>query len=767
MSSTSKCIVKITNDGLEEILDESVSLNLDLIEESTNPVPDEVLPVVLNLAELPDEDSLDNNLVNKVSISDVPSEELNKPASNKDKRTEAADKGRPVVLNKVSQQPNKKNGARETNNKKLAFNSKGFQPSKKQNGARESKKAKLCFNGAGNVQEKFPSTGFWNQKKLKGAKTGERSYSTRETEGRIRSHVLREEKRETMAESFSRNYNSYNSGPDNRKPETMAESFSRNYNSYSGPDNRKPETMAEAFARKNYPNSAVDKRKPETMAEAFAKKNYHNSAVDKRKPETMAEAFARKNNPSNPATHSGKPSRGRDIDEGRRESDIPRRRSPYGHDRASHSYRDHVSRERNTVASERRPFTSERNEVYRETRGRSPFGRDRSPLHRETFGGSSFVNERSQFHRENREMNPFGSERSQLHIETGRGNSSTSDRPQLYRETLGINPFTSQGNPFTNQGSQLYPGTFGQSSFAGVNPFTSGGNQWHHGNQERNSFSSGTMHGENQGRNPFPSGTMHGQNQGRNPFTSGIMHGGTQGRNPFNNEISTFSSNTNQFHGDSIPFNDDRDSEEESEKSEDFAGPVEQKCSKFMKIYDDPERKTLIVPRAYPKIRFSKFEITILKALILTHMSTVNVKSNAKLEIEGTVSHKGALLVTCRDQHTKQWLDKLVPQLKRQNGENMRVALLKELLWPGIRVTMFLPGKFRRSPHGYLVQLAQDNPGLVTKHWCIRGKNKKKNTILLKINEADVMVLRKYNMRPKIGTCEIVFELATSKRRIY
>ncbi|XP_072378183.1 uncharacterized protein [Diabrotica undecimpunctata] len=833
MSSTSNCEVKSTNDGPEDILDESLSLNFNIIEESTYPADDEVLPAVLNLAELPDDDSsldgsLDSN-INELLMSYVPSEESKISAKDKDQGTETApcklitenrnpDKGKTLVLNSPKSQKNNK----------------GSQPLKKVNGARETNKTKFSVNGAGNAQQRSRSTRFSNPKDT--AKRGGRSKITRKAEGHSRPYLSGKEKRETMAEAFAR----------------------KNKSSNLGTDNRKPATMAEAFARKNYSNSAVDNRKPETMAESFSRKHSSsNSAIDNRKPETMAEAYARKFNLSNPETDSRKPSaRGRDIDRGERESSIPRRRSPYELDRTSKSSREHISRDRNTFVSERRPLTrerdeisratrgrspfarerrpltserdeinratrgrspfarerrpltSERDEINRATRGRSPFARERSPVHREirerspfrsqryeidsnTRGRSPFSNERSQiqeqsrrrspllseryelhrgtfgnemsqFHQENRERNPFASERSLLHRETGRGNSSTSERTQLHSETIGIDPFTSERNAFTNQGSQLYPGTFGQNSFASVNPFTNEGNQLRYGNQAMNPFTSLIMHGVTQGRNPFTSGIIHGGNQGRNPFINerNQLHSNI-------NEVSPFSSDKNQLHREPSSFNNDRDCEEESESSQDLDDPYERQMSDFKKLYENTERTSLIVPKAYPKQRFSKFEITILKAMILTHMSSMNVKSNSRLALESTMSHKGACLVTCKDQYTKAWLDNLVPQLKRKNGDGMRVGVLKELLWPGIRATMFLPGRFRKTPHTYLKQLARENPDIVTRHWAIRGRNKKLNTILLKINEADVVCLKKFNMQPKISGQPIRFELATSKKKIY
>ncbi|CAG9828920.1 unnamed protein product [Diabrotica balteata] len=86
------------------------------------------------------------------------------------------------------------------------------------------------------------------------------------------------------------------------------------------------------------------------------------------------------------------------------ESDMHNGESPLGYDRASNSYGQIPSYEMNT-------FEGEKNQVQRETRGRSSFDSGRNDIYPEAYRRSSSASERSSFGRKIRERTPPTSER--------------------------------------------------------------------------------------------------------------------------------------------------------------------------------------------------------------------------------------------------------------------------------------------------------------------------------------------------------------------
>ncbi|XP_050499536.1 uncharacterized protein LOC114329639 isoform X4 [Diabrotica virgifera virgifera] len=259
---------------------------------------------------------------------------------------------------------------------------------------------------------------------------------------------------------------------------------------FSQSDGQSTTCIRDPFKRTNFANSAILRKDPviREWSEIYGKASRTYDDKDRnrkaryeedrngrycsgtKQPETMAESFSRK------------------------ESNMYRRTSPLGYDRASNSYGQIPSREMNTFGGERSqvhrdtrgrsPFTSERSQQHRADRRRSPEGIGRNDIRRETHGRSPPTSERSRFGHETRGRSPPTSQRNRFGHETRGRSPPTSERSRFGHETRGRSPPTSERSRFGHETRGRSPPTSERSRFGhetrGRSPPTSQRNRFGH-----------------------------------------------------------------------------------------------------------------------------------------------------------------------------------------------------------------------------------------------------------------------------------------------
>ncbi|CAH1259537.1 unnamed protein product [Diabrotica balteata] len=181
---------------------------------------------------------------------------------------------------------------------------------------------------------------------------------------------------------------------------------------------------------------------------------------------------------------------------------------------------------------------------------------------------------------------------------------------------------------------------------------------------------------------------------------------------------------------------------------------------------DDIEMKTVVVPVGYPKERLRKFDVIVLKALLNTHIGFMEEKGITGLAIQRLMDRKGAAIVVCRNRYSKEWLDSLIPQLKRRDGRDLRIADLKETVGGGggeIQAILWVPKHYINDKEYLTKTLAKENPGLETGHWVIKSRKNKKTGVQIYINQDDVSCLKKLNMEPLFERKRVKVEIAFPK----
>ncbi|XP_028148765.2 uncharacterized protein LOC114342175 [Diabrotica virgifera virgifera] len=364
------------------------------------------------------------------------------------------------------------------------------------------------------------------------------------------------------------------------------------------------------------------------------------------------------------------------------------------------------------------------------------------------------------------EINPFANKNSQCSEDTSRNNSVVRERSQLidYGE-IKLRFIPSEINPFQCIMDQLHYGSQGRS------PLTSGKRQLHGETKERRPF----ITEKNQLRPEFHEDNRLGSKKSRfSSETERSSFGESQRRGPFSTEKNQYSpkfdedkrlgSNGSRFlseTGKSTFSSDKIEFRQELNVFKSVMNRPEMRCDE-----EDTDRTTLIVPEGYPRKKFTRLEVTVLKALLQNHVAHITQEGAVGLTLVRTKIQNGTCLVLCKDRYTKQWLDNLVPQLKRYNGEPMRTWTVEGNLKESrttinkgnlVRAKIWFPRSCMMPAAVVLLQIAALNPGIETNHWNILNKTPK--YIRLAITQKDVVCLKKYNMQVRAAEGLLKIEL--------
>ncbi|XP_054288331.1 uncharacterized protein LOC129003989 [Macrosteles quadrilineatus] len=155
--------------------------------------------------------------------------------------------------------------------------------------------------------------------------------------------------------------------------------------------------------------------------------------------------------------------------------------------------------------------------------------------------------------------------------------------------------------------------------------------------------------------------------------------------------------------------------------------------------------KLAVAPAAYPDARFSVEECDLLQDKLM-ELVFGDDGANIPHQFEKIYHEKGALVVTCGNSETTDWLKRVAPKLALGSEGSMEVIVAdyKDLL----RTTKVLLRTDRRlakvEASKVFVQIERQNPGVTTKDWrVIGGKRKDDHQILvLAIDEMNAQVLK-------------------------
>jgi hypothetical protein len=120
---------------------------------------------------------------------------------------------------------------------------------------------------------------------------------------------------------------------------------------------------------------------------------------------------------------------------------------------------------------------------------------------------------------------------------------------------------------------------------------------------------------------------------------------------------------------------------------------------------------------------------------------------------------KGAAIMVCHDESTKDWLAVRLPSLASWEGSRLKLVGL-DALPTYKRVVAWFPGPAEDTER-YLLRLRRLNQGLDTRHWRVYERKEESNRVrlVLSINTASVTALERLRWRPFSGVGQATFSL--------
>jgi len=124
---------------------------------------------------------------------------------------------------------------------------------------------------------------------------------------------------------------------------------------------------------------------------------------------------------------------------------------------------------------------------------------------------------------------------------------------------------------------------------------------------------------------------------------------------------------------------------------------------------------------------------------------------------------KGAAIMVCHNELTKDWLAARVPTLVAWEGSRLKLVGL-DALPTHKKVVAWFQGPAEDTAQ-YLLWLRRLNQGLDTRHWRVYECREESNRVrlVLSINAASVSVLERLRRRPFSGVGEATFSLLGAK----
>ena len=169
-----------------------------------------------------------------------------------------------------------------------------------------------------------------------------------------------------------------------------------------------------------------------------------------------------------------------------------------------------------------------------------------------------------------------------------------------------------------------------------------------------------------------------------------------------------------------------------------------------------------VVCENYPESHISKENFTDIQRVIGRLVDELPEKGFTPRLVDSYWA-KGAVIMVCHDELTKDWLAARVPNLVAWKGSRLNLVGLDALPTYN-RVVAWFPGHVEDTER-YLLRLRRLNQGLDTGHWRIYERREESSGVclVLSIDAASVTMLERLGWRPFIGVGQATFSLLGAK----
>lgn len=174
--------------------------------------------------------------------------------------------------------------------------------------------------------------------------------------------------------------------------------------------------------------------------------------------------------------------------------------------------------------------------------------------------------------------------------------------------------------------------------------------------------------------------------------------------------------------------------------------------------------KIAIVPQDFPETRLTEEQADEVQMALLNAIKPGPEGSGPSFN--NCYFDKGAVILSCRSEGTKTWVQTEGPKLKTWQDAKLKVGLAKDLLQTA-KVIMLAPKNLRMKTPKEILQLVKtQNAGLKTDEWHVINHAKDENsvTMVLNIDELSLKSLTKSGMKACLGLGKASFRvIATAK----
>lgn len=237
--------------------------------------------------------------------------------------------------------------------------------------------------------------------------------------------------------------------------------------------------------------------------------------------------------------------------------------------------------------------------------------------------------------------------------------------------------------------------------------------------------------------------------------------GGSSGVSPMRRDVSAPSSGASQ----ALPPPSKRPRATKRQKTDKVAVTVAPVASTSSgRAYRDQlvGSKMAVVPAAYPEVRFSEDECEKLQDRMMD-LVLGDDGANVPLQFLKVYQEKGALVVTCGNPETRDWLKRVAPNLatEGEGGAEVLVGDYKDLL----RTAKVLLRTDRRLAKAeakvVLAQVERQNPGISTRDWRVIGGKREDDhqTCVFAIDESSAGLLKDRGWRIYLGLSTVLLRV--------
>ncbi|XP_054277133.1 uncharacterized protein LOC128996035 [Macrosteles quadrilineatus] len=180
----------------------------------------------------------------------------------------------------------------------------------------------------------------------------------------------------------------------------------------------------------------------------------------------------------------------------------------------------------------------------------------------------------------------------------------------------------------------------------------------------------------------------------------------------------------------------------------------------FKKLFG---RKMAAVPEAFPQVRFTEEQAEALEEQLVSELCLV--EEGTKLQIQKTYLESGALILTCSNEDTVDWLKTISHKLRVGGDEEVvvKVGNYKDLL-KTTRVLLRTNNRLAKREAKDLIRMIKtQNSGLSVDDWRIVSCKREEEcqTLVLAVDEASVQTLKATGWRLFLGLEQVQLKVLT------